>query len=36
VLAGWLAGMSWALMCWLIERWLERRTRIRKERQALQ
>jgi undecaprenyl-diphosphatase len=32
VLAGWLAGMSWALVCWLIERWLERRTRIRTER----
>jgi undecaprenyl-diphosphatase len=33
VLAGWMAGMSWALMCWMIERWLERRTRIRQERE---
>ena len=26
VLAGWLAGSSWAILCWLIERALERRT----------
>jgi undecaprenyl-diphosphatase len=26
VLAGWLVGLSWALMCWLVERALERRT----------
>lgn len=25
VLAGWLAGMVWALMCWLVARWLQRR-----------
>jgi undecaprenyl-diphosphatase len=23
VLAGWLAGLVWALMCWLIARWLQ-------------
>ncbi len=33
VLAGWLAGMSWALLCWIIERWLERRTKLARERQ---
>lgn len=26
VLAGWLVGLSWALVCWLIERALERKT----------
>ena len=26
VLAGWLAGLSWALLCWLLERAIERRT----------
>jgi undecaprenyl-diphosphatase len=33
VLAGWLAGMSWALLCWIVERWLERRTELARERQ---
>jgi len=28
VLAGWLAGLVWALGCWLVARWLERRKRI--------
>jgi undecaprenyl-diphosphatase len=23
VLAGWLAGLVWALLCWLIARWLQ-------------
>jgi undecaprenyl-diphosphatase len=32
VLAGWIAGMSWALLCWIIERALERRTRLARER----
>ena len=26
VLAGWLVGLSWALVCWLVERALERRS----------
>lgn len=26
VLAGWLVGLSWALLCWLVERAIERRT----------
>jgi undecaprenyl-diphosphatase len=25
VLAGWLAGLTWALVCWLAARWLQRR-----------
>jgi undecaprenyl-diphosphatase len=31
VLAGWLMGLSWALLCWLIERAIERRTGMRRE-----
>lgn len=25
VLAGWMAGLVWALLCWLVARWLQRR-----------
>lgn len=32
VLAGWLVGMSWALMCWGVERGLDRRAGLRRER----
>ena len=32
VLGGWLIGLSWALVFWLIERSLERRTGLKKER----
>jgi len=32
VLAGWLIGLSWALMCWMIERSLERRAGLKRER----
>jgi undecaprenyl-diphosphatase len=32
VLAGWLIGFSWALLCWLVERELERRAGLRRER----
>ena len=32
VLAGWLIGSSWALFCWLLERSLERRAGLRRER----
>ena len=28
VLAGWCAGASWAIGCWLLERWLQARGRI--------
>lgn len=31
VLAGWLIGLSWALMCWMIERVLERRAGLKRE-----
>ena len=33
VLAGWVIGMSWALLCWVIERLLERRAGLRREKQ---
>ena len=33
VLAGWLIGLSWALLCWIIERLLERRRSWKRERQ---
>jgi undecaprenyl-diphosphatase len=32
VLAGWLIGLSWALLCWLVERSLERQTGLKRER----
>ena len=32
VVAGWLIGLSWALICWLVERALERRYGLKKER----
>jgi undecaprenyl-diphosphatase len=28
VLAGWTAGATWALLCWLAARWLQRRGRV--------
>lgn len=31
VLAGWLAGLVWALMCWLIARWLQLRGQVEKD-----
>ncbi len=32
VLAGWLVGLSWALLCWIAERALERRAGLKRER----
>jgi undecaprenyl-diphosphatase len=32
VLAGWLIGLSWALLCWMIEQILERQTGLQRER----
>lgn len=32
VLAGWLLGLSWALLCWLVERALERKAGLKRER----
>jgi len=31
VLAGWLVGLSWAVLCWIVERALERRTGMKRE-----
>ena len=31
VLAGWLVGISWALLCWLVERSLERTAGLKRE-----
>ena len=36
VLAGWLIGMSWALLCWIVERTLERRAGLKKEKDQQQ
>jgi undecaprenyl-diphosphatase len=36
VLAGWLIGLSWALVCWMIERALERRTGLQREQRKYQ
>jgi undecaprenyl-diphosphatase len=33
VIAGWLIGMTWALLCWIVERLLERRAGLRREQQ---
>jgi undecaprenyl-diphosphatase len=32
VIAGWLIGLSWALLCWMIERSLERQAGLKRER----
>ncbi len=32
VLAGWLVGLSWALLCWVVERALDRRAGLKRER----
>jgi undecaprenyl-diphosphatase len=36
VLAGWLLGLSWALLCWLVERALERKAGLKRERMETQ
>lgn len=28
VLAGWVAGLGWALLCWLVARWMQRRRKV--------
>jgi undecaprenyl-diphosphatase len=33
VLAGWLIGMTWALSCWVVERALERRAGLKREKE---
>ncbi|MEP6592207.1 MAG: phosphatase PAP2 family protein [Acidobacteriota bacterium] len=34
VIAGWLIGLSWALLCWILARSLERHAGLRRERSA--
>ena len=34
VLAGWLIGMTWALLCWVVERGLERRAGLKREKEG--
>ena len=36
VLAGWLIGLSWAIICWMVERRIERRAGLKKEQQEHQ
>ena len=36
VLAGWLIGLSWALICWLIERRIERQAGLKQEQREQQ
>lgn len=33
VVAGWLVGISWALLCWTVERGIERRAGLKRERE---
>ena len=35
VVAGWLIGMSWALLCWAVERTLERRAGLKREKEEV-
>mgnify|MGYP002621435277 CR=1 FL=1 len=34
VLAGWIAGLVWALACWLVARWLQRRHQVETEQET--
>ncbi|MGE6607185.1 phosphatase PAP2 family protein [Halomonas sp. NPDC076908] len=31
VLAGWTAGASWAALCWIVMRWMQRRGQVESE-----
>lgn len=31
VLAGWMAGLGWSVLCWLVARWLQRRHQVEDE-----
>jgi undecaprenyl-diphosphatase len=35
VVAGWLIGMSWALLCWVVERTVERRVGLKREKEQV-
>ena len=34
VLAGWSAGLAWAVLCWQVARWLQRRGTVEREGEA--
>jgi undecaprenyl-diphosphatase len=34
VLAGWMAGMIWALLCWFLARWLQGQRQVERERET--
>ena len=34
VLAGWTAGLVWAMLCWLVARWLQQRGKVEPEQNA--
>jgi undecaprenyl-diphosphatase len=36
VVAGWLIGLSWALLCWVVERTLERRAGLKREKEQVE
>ena len=36
VLAGWTAGAVWALLCWLVARWLQRRGHVERDTQQME
>jgi undecaprenyl-diphosphatase len=36
VVAGWIIGMSWALLCWVVERTLERRAGLKREKEQVE
>jgi undecaprenyl-diphosphatase len=36
VVAGWVIGLSWALLCWVVERTLERRAGLKREKEQVE
>ena len=36
VLAGWTAGLVWAILCWLVARWLQHRGAVEQDTEGLQ
>jgi undecaprenyl-diphosphatase len=35
VLAGWTAGLVWAMLCWLVARWLQKRGAVERDKEPL-
>jgi undecaprenyl-diphosphatase len=35
VLAGWTAGLAWAMLCWLVARYLQKRGKVEKDTEHL-